>query len=245
MKSGIARRDSMKYDSMRCDSMCSFARRRQSRSARAASGFTLIEILVATILLAAAMTLGFATLRAASAAATRGELTAQRNERMRAVEGFLRKRIASALPIAFDVNESTGAPLRFVGEPDRIRFVADLPAYLGRGGPHLHDITVVDDGEGVRLQADFAVVLANEVNAERDPRPPELLAGGLREVKIRYRALDAQNRIGDWEEQWAQGDRMPLQVKIEIVDGRGDRWPPMVVSLPQAASYGGFSQVPI
>ncbi|MBN8212529.1 MAG: prepilin-type N-terminal cleavage/methylation domain-containing protein [Xanthomonadales bacterium] len=219
--------------------------RRLPRSARAASGFTLIEILIATILLAAAMTLGFATLRAASAAATRGEITAQRNERMRAVEGFLRRRIASALPIAFDVNESTGSPLRFLGEPDRIRFVADLPAYLGRGGPHLHDITVVDDGEGVRLQADFAVVLANEVNAERDPRPPELLAGGLREVKIRYRALDAQNRIGDWEEVWSQGDRMPLQVKIEIIDGRGDRWPPIVVSLPQAASFGGFSQVPI
>jgi general secretion pathway protein J len=235
----------MSCDSMTADRMSRRTHRRLPRSARAASGFTLIEILIATILLAAAMTLGFATLRAASAAATRGELTAQRNERMRAVEGFLRRRIASALPIAFDVNESTGAPLRFLGEPDRIRFVADLPAYLGRGGPHLHDITVVDDGEGVRLQADFAVVLANEVNAERDPRPPELLAGGLREVKISYRALDAQNRIGDWEDVWSQGDRMPLQVKIEIIDGRGDRWPPLVVSLPQAASFGGFSQVPI
>ncbi len=221
------------------------ARRPSQRSARQVAGFTLIEILIATVLLAAAMTLGFATLRAASAAATRGEALAQRNERMRAVEGFLRRRIASALPIAFDVNESTGTPLRFVGEPDRIRFVADLPAYLGRGGPHLHDISVVDDGEGVRLQADFAVVLANEVNAERDPRPPELLAGGLREVTFRYRALDAQNRIGDWEDRWEQGDRMPLQVKIEIVDGRGERWPPLVVSLPQAASFGGFSPVPI
>ena len=212
---------------------------------RAAAGFTLMEILIATVLLAAAMTLVFATLRAASAAATRGEVLAARNERMRAVEGFLRKRIASALPIAYDVNESTGAAVRFVGEPDRIRFVADLPAYLGRGGPHLHDITVVDDDEGLRLQAEFAVVLANEINAEREPRPPELLAGGLREVKFRYRALDAQNRIGDWEERWEQGDRMPLQVKIEVVDGRGDRWPPIVVSLPQAASFGGFSQVPI
>ena len=240
MKSSIAWRDSM-----RRDPICSFALRRKPQSARAASGFTLIEILVATILLAAAMTLGFATLRAASAAATRGELTAQRNERMRAVEGFLRKRIASALPIAFDVNESTGMPLRFVGEPDRIRFVADLPAYLGRGGPHLHDITVVDDGEGVRLQADFAVVLANEVNAERDPRPPELLAGGLREVIIWYGALHAQHRIRHSDAPRLHSDRMPLQVKIEIVDGRGDHWPPMVVSLPQAASYGGFSQVPI
>lgn len=211
-------------------------------SRRAVAGFTLMEVLVATALLAGAMTLGFATLRAASSAATRGEQKAQRNERMRAVEGFLRRRIASALPVSYDVDERSGIPSRFRGEPDRIRFVADLPAYLGRGGPHLHDIRVVRDGDGVRLQVAFAVVLANEIIEEPDPRPPELLADGLREVKLSYRALDAQNRVGDWQGAWEQSDRMPLQVKIEIVDGRGDRWPPVVVSMPQAGSFGGFSQ---
>ncbi len=212
---------------------------------KAASGFTLIEMLVATVLLAAALTLAFATLRAASNAATRGETQAARNERMRAVEGFLRRRIASALPIAYDVDERSGIPARFLGEPDRIRFVADLPAYLGRGGPHVHDVDVVEDRGGLRLQAQFAVVVANKVVEERDPRPPELLAGGLREVKFSYRALDQQNRLGEWQDRWEQVDRMPLQVRIEIVDDRGDRWPPLVVSLPQAAGYAGFSQVPM
>ncbi len=214
-------------------------------SRRTAAGFTLMEVLVATALLAAAMSLGFATLRAASTAATRGEQQAQRSERMRAVEGFLRRRIASALPVAYDVDERTGIPARFSGEPDRIRFVADLPAYLGRGGPHVHDIRVVQDGDSLRLQVEFAVVLANEIVEEPDPRPPELLADGLREVKLSYRALDAQNRVGDWQNTWQQVDRMPLQVKIEIVDGRGDRWPPVVVSMPQAGSFGGFSQAQI
>jgi general secretion pathway protein J len=212
---------------------------------KAASGFTLIEMLVATVLLAAALTLAFATLRAASNAATRGETQAARNERMRAVEGFLRRRIASALPIAYDVDERSGIPARFLGEPDRIRFVADLPAYLGRGGPHVHDVDVVEDRGGLRLQVQFAVVVANKVVEERDPRPPELLAGGLREVKFSYRALDQQNRLGEWQDRWEQVDRMPLQVRIEIVDDRGDRWPPLVVSLPQAAGYAGFSQVPM
>ena len=126
-----------------------------------ARGFTLIEVLVATLLLAAGLALGFATVRASGAAVQRGEAIAARNERMRAVEGFLRRRIASALPVSYDVDERSGIPSRFRGEPDRIRFVADLPAYLGRGGPHLHDIRVVRDGDGVRLQVAFAVVLAN------------------------------------------------------------------------------------
>jgi len=211
---------------------------------RAAAGFTLVEMLVATILLAAAMTLGFATLRAASNAATRGEVQAQRNERMRAVEGFLRRRIASALPIAHDVDARTGIPARFSGDQEGLRFVADLPAYLGRGGPHLHEISVVEERDGLRLQVAFSVVLANQVVEERDPRPPELLADGLREVKFSFRALDQQNRLGEWQDTWEQVDRMPMQVRIEIVDGRGEAWQPLVVSLPQAGSYSGFSQVP-
>jgi general secretion pathway protein J len=211
------------------------------------AGFTLLEILVATTLLAAALALAFATLRASSAVAIRGEQQAQRSERMRAVEGFLRRRVASTLPIAFDLNEQTGIPLRFLGEPDRIRFVADLPNYLGRGGPHLHDIRVVESRRGgLRLEVGFAVVMTNEVIEERQPRPPELLADGLREVRFRYRTLTPDNRIGEWQDRWEQGDRLPLQVSIEIIDSRGDIWPPMVVSLPQAASFGGsFSQVPI
>lgn len=209
--------------------------------ARRTAGFTLIEILVATVLLAAAMTLAFSTLRAASVTVERAEKMAQRNERMRAVEGFLRKRVGSALPIAYDVVETTGAPQRFLGEREKMLFVADLPAYLGRGGPHLHVIEVVDEpeGDGVRLQVSFAVVLANEVLEERRPRPPELLAGGLRSVRFRYRALDASNRIGEWQDTWEQADRMPLQVSVEIVDGHGDRWPTQVISLPQAASFSG------
>jgi general secretion pathway protein J len=220
------------------------ARRRGATRTRS-RGFTLMEILVATMLLAAALSLGFATLRASSAAATRGEERSARNERMRSVQNFLRKRIGSALPIAFDVNESTGQPLRFVGEEDGMRFVADLPAYLGRGGPHLHDITVVDDdGGGLRLQVEFSVVLVNEIFGEREAGPPERLVGGLQSVKFEYRALDAQNRMGDWQTRWEQVDRMPLQVRVKIVDGRGDAWPPMVVSMPQGASFS-VSQVPI
>lgn len=221
------------------------ARALRSFDARARiAGFTLLEILVATTLLAAALALAFATLRASSAAAARGEALAQRSERMRAVEGFLRRRVASSLPVAFDMNEQSGVPMRFVGEGDRIRFVADLPNYLGRGGPYLHDVQVVDGARGgLRLQVGFSMVMTNEVIEESDARPPETLADGLREVRFRYRSLTPENRIGEWEDRWQYADRLPLQVAIDIVDDRGDAWPRIVVALPQAASYGGaFAQ---
>src|SRR3546814_11799563 len=94
----------------------------------------------------------------ATATAQRGEQLSQRSERMRAVEGFLRRRIASALPIGFATLPDTGEQLRFVGEPTRMRFVADLPDYLGRGGPHLPDGELFDDGDSSRLAVSFTVV---------------------------------------------------------------------------------------
>ena len=41
---------------------------------------------------------------------------------------------------------ASALPQRFIGEPDRMRFVADLPDYLGRGGPYLHDFDRRSDG---------------------------------------------------------------------------------------------------
>lgn len=207
--------------------------------ARAAAGFTLIEVLLATVLLAAGLALGFGTLRAATATVDRGEAIAARTERMRAVEGFLRRRLAAAQPIAFAPNEDTGGALRFIGEPDRIRFVADLPSYLGRGGPHLHDIAIHDDDGGSTLAVAFAMVLAGETIAEDEPRPPEPLVQGLTGLRIRYRGLDEEG-LTDWLDAWESYEQLPLQVSIEIESDEGGAWPPLVVALPQAASAPEF-----
>lgn len=206
-------------------------------------GFTLIEVLLATALLAAGLALGFATVRAATATAQRGEQLSQRSERMRAVEGFLRRRIASALPIGFETLPDTGEQIRFTGEPTRMRFVADLPDYLGRGGPHLHDVELFDDGVASRLAVSFTMVAGARTLPERHPRPPETLAADLSEVRFRYRGLDQENALGEWQDEWESPGQLPLQVAIDIVDADGRTWPPLVIALPQAgAGSGGLFQ---
>ena len=145
-----------------------------SRARASAAGFTLIEVLLATVLLASGLALGFATLRAATATVDRGETMAARTERMRAVEGFLRRRLAGAQAMAFAQDPATGGALRFVGEADRIRFVADLPSYLGRGGPHLHDIAIHGQGEGTALGVSFAMVLAGDPGSVGSDRMGEV-----------------------------------------------------------------------
>ncbi|AKC88051.1 prepilin-type N-terminal cleavage/methylation domain-containing protein [Pseudoxanthomonas suwonensis] len=198
-------------------------------------GFTMIEVLLAMVLLAAGLALAFAVIRSAQAVGARGEAIAARSERMRAVEGFLRWRLAGALPITFDT-EGGARHLRFVGEPERMRFVADLPPYLGHGGPYLHELQTDGRGSQRRLLLDLSMVQAGRVVAGTTVRPPEVLADRLQAVRFRYRGLDPQGGLGDWQAQWPWPERMPLQVEVVIEPDDGEAWPPMVVSLPHGSA---------
>jgi len=206
------------------------------RSARA-DGFTLVEVLLATVLLAAGLALAFATLTAANGTVMRGERIATQGERMRAVEGFVRRRLAGARHMAFESPEGE-PPRRFAGEPDRVRFVADLPEYLGQGGPYLHDVRIErvrGDGGGVRLLLDLRMVLAGEALAHEPGRPPELLAE-LRSATFRYRGLDEDGAAGPWQDRWDDAERLPLMVELELVGRDGRAWPPLTVALPQSVA---------
>lgn len=201
------------------------------RPPRRAAGFTLMEVLLATSLLAAALALGFGILRAAGATVTRGEAMAERNERIRAVSQFLRQRIGGAQAIASGLDAGSGQAVRFAGDAHSMRFVAEQPGYLGRGGPQLHALRGHDAGQGRRLEVGFQLLRAGV--ALPASRPPETLAEGLADVEFAYRALAADGRPGPWERVWATPQALPMQVRVRIRDARG-AWPDMVVALPLA-----------
>nr|WP_298131956.1 prepilin-type N-terminal cleavage/methylation domain-containing protein [uncultured Pseudoxanthomonas sp.] len=212
-----------------------------------ARGFTLIEVLVALVLMAAGLALAFATLRSSTAVVTRGEDMAQASERMRAVHGYLRARLASAQPIVFATDRSSLRQARFIGSPQRMRFVADLPDYLGYGGPYLHELVADDQG---RLQVAFSVARPEasleEVEQAARGQRAERLADGLRAVRFRYRGLDADNRLGPWQDRWETSEMLPLQVKVEMEAEavHGGRWPDLVVTLARSEGGAGGGLLP-
>jgi general secretion pathway protein J len=206
---------------------------------RHARGFTLIEVLLATVLLATGLALALASIRSISAMTTRGEVMSQRNERMRAVEGLLRRRLASAQAIAFATEADTLRPYRFVGEPQRMRFVSELPNYLGRGGPYLHDVYA--NAEYGMLMLDMTLVQGGQPMPERTPRPPERLADGLEQVRFRYRGLAENGGLGAWQERWEQVDALPVQVAIQVRPKLAAPWPELVVTLAEGNGGGAAS----
>ena len=199
---------------------------------RHAHGFTLMEVLLAVSLLAAALALAFGILRAAGATVQRGDAQAQRDERMRAASDFLRGRIGGAQAIVFDFDRDNGRSLRFVGATS-MRFVADLPDYLGRGGPYLHVLQVQQAAGGATLVVEFRMVQA--ARALPPAGPPEALATGLRQVVFAYRGLADDGQPGPWQPRWEAADTLPLQVRVRIADAAG-AWPDMLVTLPLAGT---------
>jgi general secretion pathway protein J len=163
-------------------------------------GFTLIEVLLATVLLVGGLALAFATVRSAMNIAQRGERVAAQNERMRAVEGFLRRRLTMALPTATEPPDPTREPVHFLGEPQRMLFVSELPGYLGRGGPYVHELQVQRSGATLRLEVALTLVQNGERIDETPLRAPELLADDLRDVAFRYRGVDPRSgQLGEWQ----------------------------------------------
>ncbi len=209
-----------------------------ARPVRRAEGFTLLEVLLAMMLLASGLTLAFAVVRSTQAVSARGESLAAQSERMRAVDGALRSRLANALSIAWS-DAGSERPVRFVGEPGRMGFVSDLPPYLGHGGPHLHELVVVGNGARQRLELVLSLVPQARSTDRTQPRSPEVLVDPLKAARFRYRGWDAQGGMSDWQASWPWPERMPAQVEVALTIEATGEWPPMVVSLPQGGS--GFA----
>ena len=203
-----------------------------------ARGFTLVEVLIATVLLAVGLTLAFATITGATGATRRGEATAASNEHIRAVEVFLRRRLAGARAVAFEIDSTTGQPKRFAGDAEGMRFVSDLPDYIGRGGPSVHDLRVerMPSGDGVRLTLGLAVVQPGDAAPAVD-RTPEVLAENLRSVQFHYRGVGEDGKPAECQDDWTTTEQLPLLVEIRVVDKDGKPWPVLDVAPRLAAAY--------
>lgn len=206
-----------------------------------AGGFTLIEVLLATVLLAAGMALAFTAVRSTLAISARGEAIASGNERMRAVEGFLRRRLASAMPLPQERDLTANGAMLFTGTPQQMRFVADVPNYLGRGGPYLHVLEVSGNRDAYQLRIGLTLLQAGRLIEETPPRASELLADDLKQVTLRYRGIDpGTGALGPWQDRWEVPARMPLLVSIAVTPMQGAAWPPLVVAVPQQGAPGSW-----
>lgn len=192
-------------------------------------GFSLIEVLLATALLAAGMALAFATLGQATIATERAETAAQRGERLRAVQAFLRRQVENALPIPYEIIEGTGEATLFESNGTSISLVAPMPGYLSRGGPYLQTFRLVRGAGGMRLEFEHQLMTPDgPLDSERKP---EILLENIAEGEFEVRTVNPDGEPGAWERNWDVPATIPRLVRLNLrfKDERA-YWPSLVAA---------------
>jgi len=206
---------------------------------RRAIGFTLIEVLVSLSLLAFGLALTFGALRGATRSSERAEQVAQRDERLRAVHGFLRRQLTMSLPIAFEFDQGSGEATLFRASSSKVEFVANMPGYLSRGGPYLQTLSVVHGEHGLQLQ--FGSQLLTTEGPLKDERAPEVLLDGIREAEFSFRGLDENGRPDRWQPSWAQSSQLPPVIQLKVIfEDTHKHWPDLIVPLRLASANTGM-----
>lgn len=177
-----------------------------------ARGFSLIEVLLATALLAAGLALAFGIVQGAGQATVSAERLSAHSDRLRTAQSFLRRQLASALPQAIDP-EAGFEEIRLLRlSADRVEFVGDMPGYLGRGGSYLQVFRLVPGPGGSALV--FEHQLMTPEGPLKAERPAEVILDGLADARFSARAFGPDGRPEDWAERWDRLGQLPSQVRL-------------------------------
>jgi general secretion pathway protein J len=189
----------------------------------AAAGFTLVEVLVAMVvlgLLLGLLTTGLRLARQMSEAAS-VRLDAVGDVAM--AQDFLARRLAAALPLPAAAERSD---LDFTGTTEALSFVAALPEQ--HGGELWRFAIGIDAGAPDRPLVVLAAPLAEP------GRTPErfVLVRQVSALRIAY--LGSPDLQGQeppaWQERWEERTTLPLLVRIDalIAEPAGTRWPTLI-----------------
>jgi len=186
---------------------------------RTMNGFTLLEVMLAIVLLALLLAGTWGAIHTAVRAMHSGEDVIDRTNRLRVAEEFTRHQISRILPLAYGTYQRTGTNFVFEGSGDSMRFVAPMPGYLSKGGPYVQTLRLVGSRSGGK-ELQFTDTMLNGFDIddkESSPADPAVLLDQIQDGRFEYRTLDDQGELTDWSDQWDDPSVTPVMVRIRII----------------------------
>ena len=203
-------------------------------------GFTLVELTIALVLMAAIAALLYGSLSLAARTWDGGEAKMQQVADLRTTQTYLRSQIAAEYPQR--MLKIAEFPLLFSGERDEMRYAAALPPRVAEGGVYYFRLAVVRDGDRSLLVQERMIP---DVNALEPPefRDAErsILAEGIAELRIAYfgRPADAADAVAPaWLDRWDDKQRLPMLVRIDVKPQKGPAWPTLIVEPRRSPEAG-------
>jgi prepilin-type N-terminal cleavage/methylation domain-containing protein len=178
---------------------------------RRIEGFTLIEVLIGTTVLAIMMTLLTSALFTMTRSARAGETRMQEIDSAQLAGAFLRRQLQNAVPLTERGDD--GEPhVLFEGRGDSLRFVAHLPLVEG-GGLQFLELAATNDGLSIRYRDAWPDIPFEGASGAWHSRT---LLPDVRRARWRYFGAHDDETPGRWSDDWVRADRLPELVRVEL-----------------------------
>jgi general secretion pathway protein J len=199
---------------------------------RAAAGFTLVELVVAMVLLATMMLLLYAGISFALRSWDAGDAVGRRTTDRRVGENFLRRELAETFPMRW--KDAATLKVAFEGQAQRLRFVSSRAAGASLGGLSLVGLEV--EGDARKQERHLVMRRAMPDEAAKDFKPlddakPSILLEGVDNVSFAYFGTVNDFADPEWSDTWPYPNRVPQMVRIRVKLADGSLLPDMVVKL--------------
>lgn len=194
------------------------------------AGFTLLEVLASLVLLALLLIGVYSGLRTATHSVRSGTAAVQRLDEIRSAQQFLQRELAQSMAQPIRNNEQ-GEAIYFEGSAREMRYIAPLPGYLGKLGPQLQRLQLVDQGHGESSLVLSLALLPPDGQPPKALGDPQVLLDHIRGGGFTYRGVDTQGRPVPWSGQWLDGRLLPLLVRVQLQLQGNDGWPLLQVPL--------------
>jgi general secretion pathway protein J len=233
-----------------------------------AAGFTLVELLIALVLIAVIMVLMFSGLRLGSRAWEGVATVSERVSDLRVARNFIERTLRQAQPIEV-VFDGTQWPV-FAGEQTRLELVAPLSEHVGIPGLYILRLVLESAGEYDRLvlvrwllhsevleggddyPAWEPLMEDSGIGADVGPLDRDVAAGAygrtvllpeVVEFGLAYFGVAEGETEPEWFEDWADQPRLPQKVRLALRTPR-QSWPAVVVELPGGAALVSSGAAP-
>ena len=202
------------------------------RIRHAPSGFTLLEVMVAMVVLSLIVTTAFGALRMGERSWEAGLERTTETETLRTVSGLLQRQFSQVLTLVW--TEDKENTLAFSGDRERLRFIGPAPQHHGSTGLFEYTLVVEADGDSARLVLYFQLhdPDINGFQPQLGDRQRVPLVDELKSAGFAYYGSPVADDPPQWYTQWSSdAEAFPQLVQARIDTGRGP-WPELMLTLP-------------
>ena len=197
------------------------------------AGFTLLEIMVAMLVMSLIVTTAFGALRLGERSWEAGIARADETETLRTVADLLQRQFSQLLPVTWTMDDQT--TLAFSGTHDRVRFLAPAPRHRGATGLFEFTLAAKTRADSTRLVLDYRLHNPDTDGFQPDgsDRQRVLLVDEIRTATLAYYGSPRAGDPPQWHSDWSsEADAFPQLVRVSLIAKPGQRhWPELLLAL--------------